>query len=64
MVGQLIKIYMLSLRKKAEQTRIFSIALTQEVMHKVRDMIDTTNVSFKKITTQGKQADKDLEKIK
>jgi hypothetical protein len=58
LVGQLIKIYLVSVRKRAEQAKIFSSILNHDILIKVKEMLEDSQAEFKRVTALGKSADK------
>jgi hypothetical protein len=47
LVGQLIKIYLVSVRKRAEQAKIFSSILNHDILIKVKEMLEDSQAEFK-----------------
>lgn len=58
LTGQLIRVYLLSIRKRAEQAKILSSILTHDILTKLKDAIDGTHAEFKRLTNLGRSADK------
>ena len=58
MVGQLIRVYLLSVRKRAEQAKIFSSILSHDVLTKLKDALEGTHNELKRLSGLGRAADK------
>jgi hypothetical protein len=50
--------YLVAVRKRAEQAKNFSHILNQDIMMKLKEMLDVTYAEFKRLTNLGKSADK------
>ena len=59
-----MRVYLLSIRKRAEQAKILSSILSHDILSKLKDAMDGTHNEFKKLTGLGRAGDKELDRIK